>query len=1090
MPDISDLSLNYGPSDQGESADRAAARPVVPDHEMLRCIGRGSYGEVWLARSAVGTLRAVKVVYRNRFKDPRPYEREFSGIQKYEPMSRSNDGLVDVLQIGRNDGKGYFYYVMELADDAEDNRSDGALEGWAEGQTQAIQPPIPSLQSSSTPALQHPFPPTPNDAAFYAPKTLAAEIKARGRLPVDACIRLGMTLNLALGHLHRNGLLHRDVKPSNIIFVNGVPKLADIGLVTDLAEAQSFVGTEGFIPPEGPNSPQADLYALGKVLYEASMGKDRTEFPEPCSGLGMDADSRALMELNAVLLKACAPKREDRYQSAEAMNADLALLHSGQSVRDKQRLERRVKFLTRAGAVTVATMVLGAVPYFVAIKEARLARLAAREKARQAERADREAARARAAEGDAREKLWQSYLNEAKARRFSGQAGRRAESLTALKQAARIRPNLQLRNEAIACLALTDMRVGKVWDLAPDNLRLAYDGPYERYALLCLTNGLVTIRRTQDDAQIMQLGTLSQPGSAATGFFSPDGRWLGILHRTEHLVLEIWNLERKELAANFTGRDCSTLDFSADSSLAAISFHNGASSDNSIVIYDLVTRQTRTTIKHGTLAHTIRFHPSARRLATSSDESNEVRIYDLDAETHMKKLMHPGSVAQVAWSQDGELLAAGCADNQVYLWNVASGTAAHVLPGHSGFPREVSFSSDGQFLASRGWDGTLRFWDPWTGQTIFKQLVVGWTYGFSRPGYRFGYEPLRGKMGFFEMEPSRECRLFRPGSVFKSLGLNCDFSPDGRWLLTAHEDGVRLWNLADGKVLRFLSEEGTRFAIFGARQDQVLMASGRGIVEWTLACDTAGRLTEAGTSRTISTDAAEELSRGQSGAALEYVAGMNFHVWNFANGTKTTFPWRGSIPRQARTWLHGSLSPDGKLWAGAITDSACDALPVCILDIGSNHLIKELPNAGNDGARPLFSPDGKWLLTGNNLEYRLWNPVTWQPRYVIPRGDAGYAAFMAFSPDCTVLALALTRDTVKLVEADSGNELAMLVAPEAHDIYHLAFSRDGTQLAVMYRNGPAHVWDLRLIRSELAAMNLDWETPAYRAAPSNQAARN
>src|SRR5215472_11265132 len=93
--------------------------PLIPDHEMIRCIGQGSYGEVWLARNAVGTWRAVKVVYRDNFKDARPYEREFAGIQNYEPISRSNEGLIDVLQIGRNDSEGYFYYVMELADAAE-----------------------------------------------------------------------------------------------------------------------------------------------------------------------------------------------------------------------------------------------------------------------------------------------------------------------------------------------------------------------------------------------------------------------------------------------------------------------------------------------------------------------------------------------------------------------------------------------------------------------------------------------------------------------------------------------------------------------------------------------------------------------------------------------------------------------------------------------------------------------------------------------------------------------------------------------------------------------------------------------------------
>src|SRR5438874_11711060 len=64
--------------------------PIVPDHELLRCIGRGSYGEVWLARNVLGELRAVKIVYRNRFEHDRPFEREFEGIQKFEPISRAH----------------------------------------------------------------------------------------------------------------------------------------------------------------------------------------------------------------------------------------------------------------------------------------------------------------------------------------------------------------------------------------------------------------------------------------------------------------------------------------------------------------------------------------------------------------------------------------------------------------------------------------------------------------------------------------------------------------------------------------------------------------------------------------------------------------------------------------------------------------------------------------------------------------------------------------------------------------------------------------------------------------------------------------
>ena len=78
-------------------------------------IGRGAYGEIWLARSLTGALRAVKVVYRSTFESERAFQREFQGMSAFEPISRAHPGFVDILHVGRTTE--YLYYIMELADD-------------------------------------------------------------------------------------------------------------------------------------------------------------------------------------------------------------------------------------------------------------------------------------------------------------------------------------------------------------------------------------------------------------------------------------------------------------------------------------------------------------------------------------------------------------------------------------------------------------------------------------------------------------------------------------------------------------------------------------------------------------------------------------------------------------------------------------------------------------------------------------------------------------------------------------------------------------------------------------------------------------
>lgn len=270
---------------KGAALSSSSAFPVVQDHELVRLIGSGSGGQVWLARNALGRYRAVKVVYERTFRHRRPFEREFNGVLKFEPVSRLHDGLVDVLQVGRNEAAGYFYCVMELGDDVHTGQE--------------------------------------IDPERYTPRTLMYDIAGHKRLPIPKCVYLGATIAAAMSFLHRQGLIHRDIKPSNIIFVDGQPKLADIGLVAEMSEAQSYVGTEGFIPPEGPGTAQADIYSLGKVLYEISTGQDRNDYPELPGELQNTAADRDLVNFTKIVLKACRSDPRQRFKNADEMVSEL-----------------------------------------------------------------------------------------------------------------------------------------------------------------------------------------------------------------------------------------------------------------------------------------------------------------------------------------------------------------------------------------------------------------------------------------------------------------------------------------------------------------------------------------------------------------------------------------------------------------------------------------------------------------------------------------------------------------------------------------------------------------------------------------------
>ena len=261
--------------------------PSIPEHELFRPIGCGAYGEVWLGRTITGQWRAVKIVRRDSFAESSAYDREFAGVSHYSSIAMQHPGLVQMYLVGRNADAGFFYYTMELADEI--------------GGTHNIVPQT------------------------YAPSSLAARLQTTGPLTTVQALALGEHLTAALQHLHSHGMIHRDVKPANIVHVHGQPKLADPGLMGLMggADTGGVAGTPGYAPAEDNGSMAADLFAVGRVLYEAVSGKDSLCFPE------FDKPDASLRALNPILLKACDPDVASRYQRAGDLAEDLAAVRQG-----------------------------------------------------------------------------------------------------------------------------------------------------------------------------------------------------------------------------------------------------------------------------------------------------------------------------------------------------------------------------------------------------------------------------------------------------------------------------------------------------------------------------------------------------------------------------------------------------------------------------------------------------------------------------------------------------------------------------------------------------------------------------------------
>ena len=237
-------------------------------YKIAALCGKGAFGVVYLVEDPAARKVILKVIESALYS-----ERELEGLRNYMQISGEHPGLLRIFHLGK-EGNG-IYYTMEAADNCR--QDDG-----------------------------------------YLPATLGNLFRLNQRQTPDDAVRIIRELLAGLKVMHDANLIHRDIKPDNIIFVNGQAKLSDPGLVAEAGQSVTFAGTLGFIPPEAfekemKPDPAADIYAIGKVFYCMITGYSPGQYPQ----LPVDMRVEVCRQLYPALNRMCNRNPSKRFKNID-----------------------------------------------------------------------------------------------------------------------------------------------------------------------------------------------------------------------------------------------------------------------------------------------------------------------------------------------------------------------------------------------------------------------------------------------------------------------------------------------------------------------------------------------------------------------------------------------------------------------------------------------------------------------------------------------------------------------------------------------------------------------------------------------------
>jgi eukaryotic-like serine/threonine-protein kinase len=952
---------------------RTSTLPKVPGYEIEEILGHGGCGLVYKAiQLEPHRVVAMKMISAHLM-DNRPeflarFRSEANAIAKLQ-----HPNVVPIYAFGEHEGQPYF--TMEY------------LEGGSLAQ-KLVGTPLP-----------------PREAAELA------EIVAR-----------------AMHHAHERGVIHRDLKPGNVLLAaEGTPKVSDFGfakhLETEAAMTKTgdIMGTPSYMAPEQASgsineiSRATDVYGLGAILYETVTGRPpfkgatawetlvqvRNQEPVPPSRL----QPKLPPDLETICMKCLEKETSKRYATALALAEDLRRYLAGQPIRARRTggWERGWRWCRRNPALSITSgLAATALAGVVVLLIFRAAREASAARSLRAEKAVTEAA------------LHDARLQAASLLRYRGLAlcerGSVGQGILWLARGLETTP-------ANAGRLVLDVRTDlAAWGQELRPLLEALDAPDMAYAHAWSRDGRVVALGCKDGSiWLWDLTTghwLAPPfhhGRAVRALaFSPNGKTLVTGGYDE--TARIWDIE--------TGRPVGK-SLRHDSVVTAVAFTPDGSkflTTTAHGIAQLWELKTATPIgqpwQHRLPIWAAAISPDGKLALTGSDDQT-AQLWEVETgKRHGRPLDHGNMVLAVAFSPNGRKLLTGGADGVARIWDAATGKCLIELVGHQGTVEAVAFSPDSQTVLSGSTDRTARLWDAATGKAVGPPL------------------PNKSEVGTV---------------VFRG---------DGKLLLTGSQDGARLWQAAAGANYRVLPHPS-----FVGRV--AFSPDGR-----TLLTGSGDFLTRKGEARLW--DAARGESIGEplphsgwvtavafspsgtrflTGSGHVFRGGGEARLWD----TATRKPLGPVIPYE-RAVLSVAFSPDGTKFLTGCRDKSAR-----LYDAATGKLVFSLPH--EDGVCAVaFSPNGKTILTGGeDNTARLWDAPNGKP-VGEPLRHQGTVVAVCFSPDGRRLLTAGMDHLARLWDTATGRPVGR---PLRHDemVFAAVFSPDGKTILTAGADNTARLWD-------------------------------